>query len=220
MKRFLNVILIFVICSVYLSAADSDSFEINATKPYIMIEDWEWIATIENLYENPTGETYKGEILDGQQIPFDITSFLSDDWTDLFYFEYVTNYLVTSTISFKLSPFMNSEDAAEVIPVKFRITMVTDYKPPTGFAAFPLGDEEKTEEGSSSSLYGFEPSAWQMIKSPQITALKNNNSEWGYFKGTATVEAMLDPDSDFNSDSIAGKKWALPIQAVFTVEGE
>ena len=219
MRKLLSLIFVFfIVCSINLLAATEDSFEITAAKPYTM-DDWEWIAVIENIYENPNGETYKGEILDGQQIPFDITSFLSDDWTDLFYFEYVTNYLVTSTISFKLSPFMNSEDATEVIPVKFRITMDTEYNPPKGFAAFPLG-EGKIEVGSSSTLYGFEPSAWQMINAPQITAIKNNNSEWGYFKGNATVEAMLDPDSDFNADSIVGKKWALPIQAVFTVEGE
>ena len=74
---------------------------------------------LENIYENPNGETYKGEILDGQQILLDIPSLSADEGTDLFTFEFVSNYLVNATISFRLSPLINVEDESDIIPIKF-----------------------------------------------------------------------------------------------------
>ena len=67
------IFVFFIVCSISLQAATEDSFEITAAKPYTD-DGWEWIAVIENIYENPNGETYKGEIFDGQQILLDIPS--------------------------------------------------------------------------------------------------------------------------------------------------
>ena len=212
------IFVFFIVCSISLQAATEDSFEITAAKPYTITmddweDDWEWIAVIENIYENPNGETYKGEILDGQQILLDIPSLSSDEWTDLFTFEFVSNYLVKATISFRLSPLINVEDESGIIPIKFNIDKTPDLIAPAGFTR-PSLNEGGAADGVSSLIYGFEPS-WEMINVSQSTPI-TANSVWGYYRGFVTVKAQLVSDSV----DIDGKKWAMPIQAIFKVEGD
>lgn len=213
MRKFLSLIFVFfIVCSINLLAATEDSFEITAAKPYTM-DDWEWIAVIENIYENPNGETYKGEILDGQQILLDIPSLSADEGTDLFTFEFVSNYLVNATISFRLSPLINVEDESDIIPIKFYIVKEPALIEPAGFSR-PALDAGGTADGEPSVIYGYEPS-WNMINVSSSIPI-NANSVWGYYRGFVTVKAQLGSGS---MDG-AGKRWAMPIQAIFKVEGE
>ena len=121
--------------------------------------------------------------------------------------------MVKATISFRLSPLINVEDESDIISIKFNIDKTPALIAPAGFNRPSLNDGG-TVEGESSRVYGYE-SSWEMINVPQRTPI-TANSVWGYYRGFVTVKAQLVSDSV----DIAGKKWAMPIQAIFKVEGD
>lgn len=193
-----------------LHAADEASFDIVADKPYTE-EDWDWTADVTSLYGNDNA--YGNPIAQGESIIVDLPAFGVNGDDEMFRFDFTTNHLVNATVSISLSPFINTLDETEIIPVIFTAEMTGVTAKPTGFSG--SGDPGRIETAEPLSMYG-ETITWEMMRSPLTPII--GDDDWGNYTGTVIVRAGFRTAP--SSEMLAGRKWAMPISVTLTVEGQ
>ena len=193
-----------------LEAADEASFDIVADKPYSE-EDWDWTADVTSLYGNDNA--YGSPIAQGESIIVDLPAFGVNGDEEMFRFGFTTNHLVNATVSISFSPFINTLDENEIIPVIFTAEMTGITDKPAGFS--DSGDPGRIETAEPLSMYG-ETITWEMMRSPLTPII--GSGDWGSYTGTVIVRAgFRTPPA---GESLAGRKWAMPISVTLTVEGQ
>lgn len=223
MSRFLFLLLsAALILPAPLVAGKTATLELAAIKraddgTYVDFE-----ASVTNLYANPSDDRSGEAVMSGDQILTDIASFpqktAGNDFTPLFHFDFETRTLVNADVSVELNPFMNAEDATDLLIVQFHIDVQGSLDPPSGFAqdgGWSVLEEVQSTETSPNKLYN-DTEDWELISGVTSPIQLEGTDGRGEYRASMTVYGRF--SKSYVEADWGGRTWVMPVSVTLTIE--
>lgn len=178
-------------------------------------------ASVTNLYANPSDDRSGEAVMSGDQILTDIASFpqktAGNDFTPLFRFDFETRTLVNADVAVELNPFMNAEDATDLLIVQFLIDVQGSLDEPAGFVD-GTGWRVLTGMGSSDVTPDHINSVtkdWNLISGVTSPIQLEGTDGRGEYRASVTVFGRF--GKGYDDADWSGRTWAMPVSVTLTI---
>ena len=222
MSRFLFLLLsAALILPAPLVAGKTATLELAAIKraddgTYVDFE-----ASVTNLYANPSDDRSGEAVMRGDQILTDIASFpqktAENDFTPLFRFDFETRTLVNADVAVELNPFMNAEDATDLLIVQFHIDVQGSLDAPAGFdgdGGWWVQEGTRSTETTPNHLYN-DTEAWELISGVTSPIQLEGTDGRGEYRASVTVSGRF--GKGYGEVDWSGRTWVMPVSVTLTI---
>lgn len=222
MSRFLFLLLSAALILPALLVADKTAtLELAAIKKaddgtYVDFE-----AYVTNLYANPSDDRSGEAVMSGDQILTDIASFpqnsAGNDFTPLFRFDFETRTLVNADVAVELNPFMNAENATDLLIVQFHIDVQGSMDVPAGFdggGGWSVLEEVQSTETTPDHIHN-DTNSWELISGVTTPIQLEGTDRRGEYSASVTVSGRF--DKGYDEADWSGRTWVMPVSVTLTI---